>query len=48
MKMLLGFILMVFMLSAALERRGGELTFRWLFVLTAFVALSFYSLRVLL
>jgi hypothetical protein len=46
-KVFVVFILAVFVLSAALENRGSSLSFRWLFMLTAVVAMSFYSLRVL-
>jgi len=48
MKVLLGFIVFVFVLSAILERRGRDFPFVWLFAITAFIAASFYSLRVLL
>jgi hypothetical protein len=47
MKVLLGFLLGVFILAGALEARGGRLPFRWLFAITTLVAMSFYSLRVL-
>ena len=47
MNVLLGFILGVFLVAGALARRGREFPFRWLFVITALVAVSFYSLRVL-
>ena len=47
MKVFVVFLLAVFVLSAALERRGSALSFRLLFMMTAVVAMSFYSLRVL-
>ena len=47
MKVLVGFFIAVFVVSASREYHGRRLPMRWLLPATVFVAASFYSLRVI-
>lgn len=47
MKVFIGFLLAIFLVTARREARGSSLRLRWLMLFTVAVAASFYSLRVI-
>lgn len=47
MIVLVGFLIVVFLVSATREAQGRRFSNRWLFAFTLAVALSFYSIRVI-
>ena len=47
MTVFVGFLLSVFVIAAAFERRGKQIRLRTMMFMTTIVAMSFYSLRVM-
>ncbi|MDP2290962.1 MAG: hypothetical protein Q8M22_07210 [Actinomycetota bacterium] len=47
MIVLVGFLIVVFLISATREAQGRTFSTRWLFLFTLVAAASFYSIRVI-